>query len=398
MIKSIKISNFCSIGQTQEVCFDISSKDVLNESAIQIDQSNINLVNCFIGANASGKTNVLKAISFLFWLSANSYTSVQEGDDFSVSPHQLHKNNPVSMQIEFFIGNDIYKHIIEYHHNRISHEYLGKKVIKGFTRIFEYTRSQNSWNFKKSNIQINANDLKRFEHRENVSALSSLIATGYLPELDGIKHFSTNVTHLGMRTDHPLDILLNASKNLYHNEDLRQKVLKLTIDADLGLSDFKFKTLENPKASSEAEKIHVLECIHQSHKHPFQLPFFEESNGTRNIIHILSDIIPILESGGIVILDEIESGLHPDAVRKIISLFESKEINQKNAQLLFSTHQHVLLNDRTKTQIFITQKDDKTLETEVFRLDDVEGIRNDENYFNKYATGAYGGTPHIKWM
>ena len=96
-----------------------------------------------------------------------------------------------------------------------------------------------------------------------------------------------------------------------------------------------------------------------------------------------------------MIIDEIESSLHPDLTQKLISLFESKKTNPKNAQIIFSTHQHPLIANRTKTQIFIAEKDNMKSETELFRLDDIEGVRNDENYYHKYMAGAYGGIPKI---
>ena len=64
-------------------------------------------------------------------------------------------------------------------------------------------------------------------------------------------------------------------------------------------------------------------------------------------------------------------------------------------QLIFSTHQYPLLSDRTKTQIFLTEKEN--FETQIFRLDEIEGVRNDENFANKYIAGTYGGTPNIDY-
>jgi uncharacterized protein len=99
----------------------------------------------------------------------------------------------------------------------------------------------------------------------------------------------------------------------------------------------------------------------------------------------------------LVVVDEIESGLHPYVAKKIVSLFENPKTNPFNAQIIFSTHQHLLMNDRAKSQIFICEKDGENFETEVYRLDEVEGVRNDENFFQKYLAGSYGGVPMINW-
>lgn len=76
----------------------------------------------------------------------------------------------------------------------------------------------------------------------------------------------------------------------------------------------------------------------------------------------------------------------------------NKKINKYNAQILFSTHQALLLKELTKTQIFIVEKNKEDLTTEIYRLDEVEGVRNDENYAQKYLSGTYGGVPDIDWL
>jgi AAA15 family ATPase/GTPase len=103
----------------------------------------------------------------------------------------------------------------------------------------------------------------------------------------------------------------------------------------------------------------------------------------------------ILRNGGILIADELEHSLHPDITARILNIFLDKDKNPNNAQLLFTTHNPWFLQDLTKTQIFIIEKNDRG-ETEVTRLDEIKGVRNDENYFLKYINGEYDGKPRIK--
>ena len=93
-----------------------------------------------------------------------------------------------------------------------------------------------------------------------------------------------------------------------------------------------------------------------------------------------------------MISDELEQSLHPDITNRIISRFLDKNKNPNNAQILFTTHNPWSLQDLTKTQIFIAEKNTKG-ETELTRLDDIQGVRNDENYFIKYLAGEYDGRP-----
>jgi uncharacterized protein len=400
MISSIKISNFYSIGATQELSFEILPKDRLNDSAVAVGSTNINLVNCFVGSNASGKTTVLKAFCFLIWLITDSYSSMKPDSPIPVRRHSLHPNAPIRMELVFFNDNSWFQYKVELDRHQVIREFLGQKIKgkRGYTKIFDYVRSEGDWVFTSGpDMHVNEADLDRFKKRKKVSVLSSLIQTGYLGELLFAKICDTNVTSIGHFTEDSFATFFSLSDSLYANKSLQKESLSRLSDIDMGIAEFEFSEHLGTQKNETQDKIYLLNCVHESVSKKFTLPLIEESNGTQRSLAYLSKIIPILKTGGTVIYDEIESGLHPYVVKKMISLFENKETNPKNAQLIFSTHQHVLLEDRTKTQIFITEKENKNLETEVFRLDDIEGVRNDENYFRKYLSGTYGGTPDIRW-
>lgn len=400
MIKSIKIENFHSIGGVQELLFDISDNETLDSFVATPTKYNVNLINCIIGHNAHGKTTALKAVSFLFWIMNSSYTSMEKDELLPFEPHALHKSSPTKIEIEFFNGDDLYQYKIELNKNSIKKEFLGAKKIRGFTRIFEYTRNGDDWIFNSKIANLNKGDLNRFKKHKNRSVLSSLISAGYLQNLLFIQNCKSNVSNMGYFMEHPIAAFFSISKSLYEDLEMQSMALDFLINIDIGISSFEFSEAVRVKDGEKIEdgdKRPILECVHQSSDGKFSLPLIEESNGTRHGLHLLTMIAPILKTGGVVVLDEIESGLHPYVVKKIISLFENEETNPHRAQLLYSTHQHLLLNERTKTQIFIAEKSKDTCETDVFRLDEIEGVRNDENYFSKYLAGEYGGIPNVNW-
>lgn len=400
MIKSLKITNFCSIGETQTISFEISKKDKLDDSSAKISNKYINLVNCFIGHNASGKTTILKAISFLFWLINNSYTSTKMDEFIPVVAHKFFKDKTTKIEMEFYSQKKLFLYKLAVDKHYIKNEFLGENVERAYTKIFEYTRTESGWDFSAPKVNINENDLLRFKERKNVSVLSSLIETGYLPQIVFIKNFKSNVTSMGHFLQHPLNVFFEVSNALFVNKETQKNSLDFMRDIDVGISNFSFSEaiIRNGKNVDETEKKYLLECVHKSEAGEFKLPLIEESNGTIHSLELWSKITSTLKTGGVVILDEIESGLHPYVVKKIVSFFENTESNPHGAQLIFSTHQHLLLNDRAKTQIFIVEKINEKFETELFRLDEVEGIRNDDNYFNKYLAGTYGGIPHVNWV
>ena len=396
MLKSIKVSNFYSIGEEQEISLEITPKDIMDDSAKQTEKNlALNLVSCVIGHNASGKTTLLKAITFLCWFIQHSYSGTKDEQDIPVKAHKLKKDDPTTIEVEFLNHGTLYKYRIKFNRKEVMEEVLWKKNVR-MTRVFKLIRNEGKTEVE-TKIKINETDMDRFKKRSNVALLSCLIDTGYLSDIYFFKRFESNVTERGLINRNYVSSFLSTSKLLYENEMERNQILEFSKNIDLGIYDFRFLeiTLQNSEGD---EKKQVLQCVHKSEKVDFSLGLFEESNGTQQSFSILSEVLPILKTGGLIVLDEIESGLHPLVAKKIISLFESKEENLHNAQLIFSTHQHLLLNDRTKTQIFLAEKDGQTFETEIYRLDDVEGVRNDENYFHKYIAGAYGGTPRIDWF
>ncbi len=101
-----------------------------------------------------------------------------------------------------------------------------------------------------------------------------------------------------------------------------------------------------------------------------------------------------MATGGVAVLDEIDVSLHPEMVVALFNLFSQPETNPKNAQMLFSTHSHLILSKLDKYQIILVEKNQNGV-SESWRLDEMSGVRADDNYYSKYIAGAYGAVPRI---
>jgi len=411
MLNYIQITNFGSIGKdTQKVSFVSKPDNAPDETVRKYNSEYVNLVNAIVGHNGSGKTKIGQALSFAFWLIGKSYTSMAIGEALPVDSHRLYKDAPTEIELEFFdsLQSDaVFRYKVSLTKKAILEEKLDKRHKNSpYENLFHYSRSEGkNWDFT-SNIgkEINKNDLERFEKRENVAVLSSLIETGYLEELAFVKHFHSNVNYIGYGGfGDAITAALAVSRSLRKHEDLCKSALEFLKGIDIAVSDFSFGeagfsiTASAGKMYSAGEdKFPILEFIHKVKGKEFELPLFAESSGTIVGLDLFADIFSILEKGGVIFVDEIEAGLHPYTVRKLIYFFENKEENPLGAQLIFTTHQAILLKDRLKSQIFITEKPSETLETEIFRLDEVAGVADTDDFTEDYLAGAYGGVGDIK--
>ena len=170
---------------------------------------------------------------------------------------------------------------------------------------------------------------------------------------------------------------------------LKKKAEKLLARFDLGLESFEIDKKKKENRFSINVKV-----AHSFSGQKEYLPIQYESSGTRQLFILLKTILLVLTKGGVAVLDEFDVNLHPEVVLFLFDLFIQPETNPKNAQLLFSTHSHLVLSNLDKYQIILTEKNEKG-ESESWRLDDMSGVRADDNYYTKYIAGAYGAVPKL---
>jgi AAA15 family ATPase/GTPase len=124
----------------------------------------------------------------------------------------------------------------------------------------------------------------------------------------------------------------------------------------------------------------------------------DESSGTQKFFALAGPILDVIENGYTLIVDELDSKLHPNLVCKIVSLFNSKEFNKKNAQLIFNTHDTNLLSSDLfrRDQIWFANKN-KYGEAKLYSLADFKSdeVRKKEHFEDNYINGKYGAVPFL---
>ena len=101
-----------------------------------------------------------------------------------------------------------------------------------------------------------------------------------------------------------------------------------------------------------------------------------------------------LETGGVAVLDELDSSIHPMLLPKILRWFYDPERNPHDAQLWMSCQNASLLEDLIKEEVLFCEKD-RSGRTQVYGLRDIQSVRRTDNYYRKYLSGAFGAVPQI---
>ena len=394
MFLNFKITNYRSIGKEIVVNFEISESQRKNAYS-EVGGKAINNIACIVGPNASGKSNILKAIVFFLRYICRSYSVPSLRGEGNVDTHFCCENAPTEFSTEFIDNQKQYKYEIGLFKGEVQREWLGelKENTKRYNTIFKRESGKRIQN----TLSVNTQDLERL--RDDMSLLSLLLELNYFGkgELGTIKKLLTNVRPEVVIGQHnPLRRLSEISKELEKDKLLFEELIEELKNIDTGISGLGFGKLQKINSDVNGEEEYsaiVTKHTIDGEVHPLLL--LQESSGTLSYIDLFVHLYKIFRDGGLLIADELEQSLHPDITSRIINRFLDPEKNPNNSQILFTTHNPWFLQNLTKTQIFIAEKNSKS-ETELTRLDDIQGVRNDENYFIKYLAGEYDGRPKIK--
>lgn len=408
MIHSFSFKNFCSFSDEATISFEVNRKGLETSSNMFCDTSteaHLAKVMMVIGPNASGKTNALKALTFLSWFVRFSFLGLEgEKERIPIDAFQFSEDKGAVSEFEIIFENkgQLYKYILHLSETHVVKEELFRKEE---TMHFNYLFKRN-WNSKTNSSDIThqislKTDVIKEILRKNVSLISAAVAIKDETLTDISEFWSkiiTNVNRMGKSWDTTSlgeRGLFEASEIYNKDPGLFKKAVQFLKDMDLGLDDISIEQNEmRDVKTGEAKKIYLPLGVHKVNGKKYSLPFPFESSGTKNMFVLLHFLLPAIEKGGIAVVDELEIDLHPHAIPYILELFSNPSTNPKNSQLLFTSHSLEVLNHLEKEQITLVEKK-HDCKSELFRLDEIKGVRRDDNIYANYMSGKYGAVPNL---
>jgi AAA15 family ATPase/GTPase len=399
MIHSIYAKNFYSVDQKTCLNFVVDAKAPKNDGYYTSRAGvRVSLVEDVIGPNASGKTNLLRILPLLKWLIVDSWANDPNGELPSTpfKPHQEEQES-TELGVVFEVDGTIYTYDVKLLHNRIVLEELSaqtksaRRITKKklFSRIYDPDKSAYALSLPGFGAPKGFKDVLR----DNATILSTAIRLNHPLGKKIADYWSktqSNIYQYGWGGSHLYgafqpQVLVSSIKYYHEHPELKSQAEEILARYDIGFDSFRTELINNQL---------TLLAAHSFGESKFDLSLNDESSGTISLLVLLVVLLKVLETGGVAVIDELDASLHPEMVQELVGLFTDKMANHDHAQLLFSTHNTRILQQLDKYQIVLAEKDDCGA-TESWRLDEVKGVRSDDNYYVKYMSGAYGATPKI---
>jgi len=400
MLINFNFSNFKSIKNEVNLSCEAST-DEKDENFIFDDDHNAIFKTAIIyGQNASGKTNILKALEFLKHFILNA--PLKKTDTINITPF-LFTDAPKEdsfFEVEFLQNGIKYLYLLTLNKKNIVDE---KLYFYNPNKALVYDRVSQKFGSK---IKLKKSQK---ESLFNNTTQNNTLLSGYLKTNIEIKAFDDVIDWFKrvLTPIYPHTDLLGFVSNVLKTEDIDTSVIVgLLKNADFAIDNFEIKEKEIDKEfkkflidigkADDVRSIKKIE-IFFTHYQRYKLEFQSESMGTQRFYQLVTMLYLALKDDLILLVDELESSLHPDLLKHFLLIFLT---NAKESQLIFTTHSRELLLEkelfRFESIYFTEKKDDGS--TELFSLSDFDSkiIRKENSIFNIYKNGKLGATPNTK--
>jgi len=428
MLLRFRCKNFRSIREEQELSL-IAAKtrtDEKSESLIDTSFEDLKLLRCaaIYGPNASGKSNVLAALStFSQMVSESQRLWKPDGQIPHYSPFLLDEDSrgePTEFEIVFLLDSSVLRYGFRFDRTAFLAEWLVDATSRDkvlFRR--ELNEGETTFSFPARNLVKSAEDGRHLESiRMDVRLNSLLLSAGAQrnnPALSKISGYLAGYLEILPNRDSDEYEEMTRLRTWHRDRARRGEAAKMLAFADVGIREITLSTLDpsflfNPNVEPSlrirapdlyphGEEFPPSAGLWLSHAGAAGKSYFlsekHESAGTLAYLRILAPLLNKLRDGGILLIDELESSLHPTLARELVRIFNSPELNPKGAQFVFTTHNTNLLDLQLlrRDQVWFTEKSREGT-TRLFPLTDYQP-RTNQNIELGYLGGRFGALPYL---
>jgi AAA15 family ATPase/GTPase len=392
MLQELKIRNFKSFRDEAELSFEVSDNDRYNSVVTMPDGVQLQRFITILGANASGKTNILEAIEFLrqFWNKTPNKND--EGTDvqpFLMRPDALQYDT--EFEVKLYVDGLRYWYQLKVNPEKVSAESLYVYQSNRPTRVFsrEDVEGVSRLNFNPAIIKLSQAELDVL----SISCLRNMSMLAVLKKVNVAVPFLNRMRSWIDERMMPLQrgassSLSSEAKNmLLEDEDFKQYLMQFAHEADFNIHDIKIK------------KMMALFGHHvftNRGEEDYLLPESCQSAGTMRMVELESVIYSQLRRQALLCIDELESSLHPNLMEFILMKFINSTENQ--SQLIVTTHYDPILKGIDdlfgKDSIWFAEKE-KDGNSHLFSLVEFRGLNKLSSIHRAYMNGQFGAMPEV---
>ena len=356
------------------------------------------------GPNASGKSSLLRALDYMRAVVAESATVIQPGQTYNVQPFKLDPataHQPIEFEITFLLSGVRHQYAFAMTPQRIVSESLLVYRSSKPTQLFSRQHIDgDGYDYEFSTYLTGPRKLWQESTRPNALFLS-MAAQLNSEQLSPVFNWIVrNITFLPAGAT----VLPDFTTALLATEQGRASIREFLSAADISIADVQavprkgmqaqwVMSASGLQASQEEREFLMPVFEHSTPKGSAKFELHDESEGTQRLYGLIAPVLDCLRDGRVLVVDELDSSLHTLLVRRLVTMFQTPELNPNGAQLIFSTHDTSLLDHTLfrRDQIWFTEKDADQA-TRLYPLTDFSP-RKQEAWERGYLAGRYGAVP-----
>lgn len=398
MLCQFTVKNYKSI--RDEVTFDMQAAAISeHEDNVIKDKNGEHFlpVSAIYGPNGGGKSNVLEALHTVeakvlrpLYATGDSEERVFLQKRLLIEPFAFSeemKNEPTEFEVFFRTELAEYRYILHVKREVVVYESLDRVKLETGRRSALFERTVKEITLKGVFAKLKISD----ELSATLPLLSYLGITYKKNEVvkDVLEWFEYGIDFLNY--GNPIEELRMAVSN---SEDVKQLMLDMIQEMDLDIVDFRVVEDENNRIDVYTK--------HMVGGYEAELNLLEESSGTKKLFGLMPFIADSLLSGTTLVIDELDAKIHPVLLRHLIMMFNDMSINKKKAQLIFTSHDLSTMNSEVfrRDEIWFVAKgnaqDSKLYSLVEFKNEKGESVRKDAKFDKQYLEGKYGADPYLR--